>query len=119
MWKPEQHRLTPKYDILRSLVPPVKHYFVTMDEDGNQFKITCKRCNDFETRSVRSGEMLYIIFLHYGIHTIWLHPGELVSEIFYFQGHVRTKMQRLYHKILKKKWQSEIIKASRSLVQQI
>ena len=29
-WKSEQHRLTLKYDIMLSLVPLVKHYFVTM-----------------------------------------------------------------------------------------
>ena len=41
MWKSEQHRLPPKYDILSSFVTLVKHYFVTMEEDNNQFKITC------------------------------------------------------------------------------
>ena len=30
MWKSEQHRLTPKYDILRLLVTLVKTYFMTM-----------------------------------------------------------------------------------------
>ena len=33
MWKTEKHRLTTKCDILRSLVPLVNHYFVTMEED--------------------------------------------------------------------------------------
>ena len=28
-WKLEQHKLTPKYDILYSFVPPVKSYHVT------------------------------------------------------------------------------------------
>ena len=32
MWKSEQHRLTPKYDILSSLVPLIKHYYVTLEE---------------------------------------------------------------------------------------
>ena len=49
MWKSEQHRLTPKYDIMRSLVPLVKHYFVTMEEDDSQLKITCQRCDGFVT----------------------------------------------------------------------
>ena len=44
-WNSEQHRLTPTYDILRSLVNPVKQYFVTMEEDEFQFKINCQRCN--------------------------------------------------------------------------
>ena len=30
VWNSEQHRLTPKYDILHSLVPLVKKYHVTM-----------------------------------------------------------------------------------------
>ena len=37
----EQQRLTPKYDIMRSLVPLVKKYFVTTEEDNTLFKITC------------------------------------------------------------------------------
>ena len=32
-WKSEQHRLTPKYEILRSLAPLVKHYNTTLEED--------------------------------------------------------------------------------------
>ena len=55
MWKSEQHRPTPKYEILRSLVPLVENYNVTMEEDDNQSKITCQRCNDFVTCSGRSG----------------------------------------------------------------
>ena len=35
-WKSEQHILTPKYDILRSLAPLVNHYSVTLEEDDNQ-----------------------------------------------------------------------------------
>ena len=47
MWNSEQHRLTPKYDIIRSLVTLVKHYFLTVEEDENLFKITFQRCNGF------------------------------------------------------------------------
>ena len=36
MWKSEQYILKPKYDILRSLVLLVNHYFVTIEEDDNQ-----------------------------------------------------------------------------------
>ena len=54
-WKPEKHSLTPKYDILSSLLLPVKKYFVTMEKDDNQFKITCQRCNSFVTCKVRIG----------------------------------------------------------------
>ena len=47
MLKSEQHRLTPKYDILCSLFTRVKHDFVTIYEDHNQFKITFQRCYIF------------------------------------------------------------------------
>ena len=45
MWKLEQHRLTPKYDIMNLLMTPVKHYFVNMEEDDNKLTITCQHCN--------------------------------------------------------------------------
>ena len=46
-WKSEQPRLTPKYDIMHSLVTLVKHYFVTMEEGCDLLKITCQWCNSF------------------------------------------------------------------------
>ena len=101
MWKSEQHRVTPKYDIMCSLVSLVKHYFVTMEEDDNQFKITCQSSNGFVTCSGSSGELLYIEFLHYGMCTIGIYPEDIVSEIFYFQWPARTKINCLYQKILK------------------
>ena len=58
MWKSEQHRLRPKYNIMRSLVSLVKHYFVNIEEDdNNKFKINCKIFNGFVTCSGRSGEL--------------------------------------------------------------
>ena len=54
MWELEQHILIPKYDILRSLFPLVKHYFMTTEVDDIQFIITCQRCNYFVTCKVRS-----------------------------------------------------------------
>ena len=74
MWKLKQHRLTPKYDIMRSLVPLVKRYNVAIEDDGNQLKITCRRCNGFVKFSGRSGELIHIKFLIYGMYTIALHP---------------------------------------------
>ena len=50
-WKPEQHILTPKYYIMCSLVPLVKHYNVTIKEDDNQLKIRYQRFNGFVTCS--------------------------------------------------------------------
>ena len=78
-------KLIPKYDILRSLVLLVKHYFVTMEGDDNKFKITCQCHNVFVTFKGRSGEKLYITFPHYGLSTLGLYPKELNPESFYFQ----------------------------------
>ena len=74
VWKSEQHRLAPKYYIMPSLVPPIKHYNVNMVEYYNQFKITCQRFNGFVTCSGRSGELLYVTFLHAGMSTLVLYP---------------------------------------------
>ena len=101
MWKSEQHRLTTKYDIMRSLVPLIKHYFVTMEEDNNLFKIICQHCNGFVTCKVSSVELLYITFLHAGLSTLGIYPENIDSENFYFQWPDRTKMQRMYKKFLK------------------
>ena len=56
MLKTEQQRLTPKYDIMRSLVPLVKQYNVTIDD--NKFNITCQCCNILVTFKGSSGELL-------------------------------------------------------------
>ena len=72
-----------------------------MEEDYNQLKITCKIHIGFVTCSGRSGELIYITFLHYGMSTLGLYTEELVSENFYFQWPSRTKMQHLYQNILK------------------
>ena len=59
--------MTPKNEIMRSLVPLVNHSFVTMEEDGNQFKITYQSCNGFVTYSGSSVELIYKNFLHAGV----------------------------------------------------
>ena len=48
---------------------------------GWQFRITCKHCNGFVTCSFSSVELIYITFIHAGISTIGIHPGEVVPEI--------------------------------------
>ena len=53
MWKSEQHRLTPKYDILYSFVSIVTHCHVTYEEDDKPFIIFCQCCNAFVRSSVR------------------------------------------------------------------
>ena len=68
-----------------SLVPLVKHYFVTMEEYDNLFKITCQRYYVFVTYKVSSGALLYITFLCAVLSTIVLYPEELDPEIFYFR----------------------------------
>ena len=55
MWKSEQYRIIPKYYILSSLLPLVKHYFVTLEDDDNKFKINCQHSNGFVTCSVSFG----------------------------------------------------------------
>ena len=67
MCKSKEHRLIPKYYILCSLVPPVKHYHVDLLVDDRKVKITCKRCNGFVKCSGRSVKLLYITFLHSGM----------------------------------------------------
>ena len=82
VWKSEQHSLTPKNDIMRALVPLVKHCNMALEEDDKKFKIICKLCNGFVTCLGHIGELLYITFLHAGMSTIGIYPEELVSEIF-------------------------------------
>ena len=72
-----------------------------MEEDDNKFKITCQCCNGFVTCKGRSGELIYITFLHYGLYSIGLYPEELDPENVYFQWPARTKIQQMYHDILK------------------
>ena len=72
-----------------------------MDEDENKLKITCQHFNGFVICKGRSGELLYIDFLHAVIYTLGLYYEKLVPEIFYFQWPARTKIQRFYQNILK------------------
>ena len=100
MWNIEQHILTLKYDILCSLVPPVKHYFLNMEEDDNQLKITRQHCNMFVTCKDRSGELLYITFLHSGLSLLDYILRSLIHKCSTFSG-LLEKMQCMYQKILK------------------
>ena len=81
-WKSEQHRLTPKYEIICSLVPLVKHYFVNVKEDDTIFKITCQHCNGFVTSKGMSVELLYINFLHDGLSTLGIYNEDVDPEIY-------------------------------------
>ena len=86
---------------MSSLVPLVKQYFVTMEEVGNQYKITRQCCNSFSTCKVIIVELIYIIFLRCGLSALGIYTVELDPEIFYFQCHARTKIQRMYQKFFK------------------
>ena len=101
MWNSEQYQLTPQNDILHSFLPLAKHYFVTMDEYDNKFRITFQRCNGFVIWSGSSGELLYMNFLHSGMSTLVPYPEELVLDHFYFNWLSRTKLELIYQNIFK------------------
>ena len=86
-WNPEQQILISKDEILRPLVPLVKHYNVTVDEDDEKFKITCKCCSEFVTCSVKSRVILYITFINAIMSTHGLYPEDLVPEILLSMAH--------------------------------
>ena len=72
-----------------------------MEEDDNQFKITCQWCNGFVKCSGRSVELLSVTFIHAGFFTLGIYTENLDPDIFYFHCPDRTKMQRLYQKLFK------------------
>ena len=74
--------MTPKYDVLYSLVSLIKHYFGAMEEYDNQFKITYQHCNGFVTFSGGSVELLYITFLHAVLSTLGPYPEYLDPKNF-------------------------------------
>ena len=100
-WKPEQHRLIPKYYNPHSFVLLVKQYHVTYEDDDKPFKITCQYCNGFVICSSNSVEILYINFIHSGESTIGIYPEDLDTDNFYFQWPGRTKTQHIYHSTFK------------------
>ena len=73
----EQHRLTTKYDSLRSLVPLVKKYDANMEEDDNTLNITCQHCYGFVTCSSSSLKLICINSIHAVFFTLGLYPGDL------------------------------------------
>ena len=85
-----------------SLVPHVKHYNVDMDYDDNYLTITYQRCNGCVTCSSRSGELLYINFIHAVMFNLVLCSERIVIESFYYWLRARNKIQIIYQKFLKK-----------------
>ena len=82
MWNSEHHRMIPKYDNIKSLIPLVKHQFVTIYEYNNLLKITCQCYNSFLTRKGRARELFYITFLYAGFSTLAIYPEDIYPEIF-------------------------------------
>ena len=103
MQKSEQHRLTPKYDIIHSFPPLVKHYHVTEEDDGDKlFKTTSQLCNGFVRRYGKMGELLYFKFCHADVSILGLYPGDIFLENCFFQWPGRIKRQCIHHRISKK-----------------
>ena len=65
---------------------------MNMEEDGNQFRITCSYSNVFVTCSGISGELLNIEIFDDVRSTLGLYPEELVPEHFYFHWPAITKL---------------------------
>ena len=86
---------------MHSLVTLVNNYYVTTEEDGNQFKIFFQNCNGFVTCKGRSEYLIYITFLHFRFSSVRQYTEEFDPKIFYFQWPARTKMQRMYQKLSK------------------
>ena len=74
---------------------------MTLEEDGNKFKISCQHYDDFVICSDNSGELIYMSFLHYRTYTLELYPEKLSTENLYFRWPNRTIIQRIYLRLLK------------------
>ena len=57
---------------MSSLVPLLKQYNVTMEEDDNELKISYKHCNGFVICYGRIGLQPYMNFIYDGIYTLGL-----------------------------------------------
>ena len=65
---------------------PCKNCHVTyLDDDNKPFKIICQRCNRFVRCAGKSGELLYINFIHEVMPTLELYPEGISQEILFFQ----------------------------------
>ena len=102
MWNSEQHRLRPKYEILRSSPLLVKKNHVTYSDDNNKpSKITYKHCNGFLRRYGKTGKLIYINFINSGIYTIGIYPEDINLWNLFFQCHVKNKMHHIYQRLFK------------------
>ena len=101
MWKSEQHRLNPNYNIFYSFVPKLKNHRTYEDYDAKPFKITCRHCTGYVRFSIKSGELLYITFIHEGMAIIRIYPEEIDPEYLSFQWTIKTTMHCIYQRLLK------------------
>ena len=53
---------------------PNKTPHVALNENDKPIKITCKICNRYIRFSGKSGELIYINFIHAGMYTIGIYP---------------------------------------------
>ena len=72
-----------------------------MEEDDNQFKITCQPCNGFVTCKCRSGKLLYINFIGAILFNMGPYSEELNPENFYLKCPDITKMDHTHKNGLK------------------
>ena len=92
----EKHRPTRKYEVLHSFVLLVKHYYVSEEDDDDKLsKITCKHCNGFVRWAGKSGELIYLTFIHEVRYTLEFYSKERVPENVFSQWPGRTKMNHL------------------------
>ena len=72
--------MAPKYYIFHSFVPLVKYYNLTYEEDNKPLKINCRLFDGFFTCSEKSGELLYITFIHDEMSTLGIYSEDIVPE---------------------------------------
>ena len=81
---------------------PGKYYRVAYEDDDKPLKFICQRCNGLLICSGRIGKLLCIKFIHAGMIIIVLYTEDIDLGNFYLQGTIRTKMQHIYQRLLKK-----------------
>ena len=72
-----------------------------VDYYDKTLKLTFKYCNKYVIYDVKSGELLYINFLHEFMSTLGLYPEGISPEIFFFQWPGNTRIHCIYQRVLK------------------
>ena len=75
----------------------VEYYYVTwVNDDEKPFIITCQCFNGYVKCAVKSGEIIYITFLHAGMVSLGLYPEELGTHNLFFQWKPKSITQSIY-----------------------